>query len=389
LWLASVDQVSILYLITELNIGGAERALARTVTRLSKSRYRVSVACLYGAGAVADGIRAAGIPVIDLGAQGKWDLSVAWRLYRLLRRERPTILHTWMFHANIPGRVLGRLARVPVIVTSRRNINIGGTLREFINRRTTWLDDKVIAVCELARQAEIEHARVPPDKVVTIYNGIDVERFSAVNPQIVAQVRPTFDIPADVPLVGAVGRLHRQKGFGYLVAAMAQVREHIPDVRLLLIGDGELRGELEAQARAAGLSEAAVFAGMRLNIPEILATLDVFALPSLWEGMPNVVLEAMAAGLPVVATAVGGTPEVVVNGVTGFLVPPRDPDALAKAIIRLLCDPDLRRRMGKAGRERVERFFSVERMVRATEALYEELVEEKMGCQWRSAGTFR
>jgi len=229
-------------------------------------------------------------------------------------------------------------------------------------------------VCEMARQAEIERARVSPDKVVTIYNGVQTNEFAALAARAAARGRRAFGIPAGAPLVGAVGRLHRQKGFTDLITALAQVREHLPAVRLLLVGDGELRGDLEAHAQALGLSEVVTFAGLRTDIPEILAELDLFALPSLWEGLPNVVLEAMAAGLPVVATAVGGTPEVVVDGVSGLLVPPHDPAALAEALVFLLRDPGMRRKIGQAGRKRVGQCFSVGQMVRKTEDLYETLL---------------
>jgi glycosyltransferase involved in cell wall biosynthesis len=203
-----------------------------------------------------------------------------------------------------------------------------------------------------------------------------VEQFSAVNMQAAARVRQIFDVPIDVPLVGSVGRLHPQKDFATLLAAIAQVRKRIPTVRLLLVGDGELRDELESQSRSLGLSEIVTFAGSRTDVPEILAAVDVFTLSSLWEGMSNAALEAMAAGLPVVATAVGGTPEVVVDEVTGLLVPPHDPTSLAGALTTLLREPALRRRMGQAGRERVQEQFSVERMVCRTEALYTEMLRE-------------
>jgi sugar transferase (PEP-CTERM/EpsH1 system associated) len=370
--------VNVLHLITELDTGGAQTALLRLLTGLDRDRFSSTVACLYnGDGAVAQRIRALGVPVTDLGMTAKWRWDALWRLCRLLRREHPTILHTWMFHANFAGRIVGRLARVPIVVTSRRNVNIGGTLREFLNRWTARLADRVIAVCEMARQAEIERARVSPDKVVTIHNGVDTREFVALDARAATRARRAFGIPAGAPLVGAAGRLHRQKGFADLITALAQVRERFPAVRLLLVGDGELRGDLEAHAQALGLSEVVVFAGLRTDIPEILAGLDLFALPSLWEGLPNVVLEAMAAGLPVAATAVGGTPEIVVDGVTGILVPPQDPEVLAQAITRLLGDPGLRHRMGQAGQERVAQRFTVERMVEQTERLYERLLVEK------------
>jgi sugar transferase (PEP-CTERM/EpsH1 system associated) len=368
----------ILYLITELGVGGAQTVLLRLLTGLDRDRFPPTVACLYnGDATVAQDLRALGIPVTDLGMTAKWRWDALWRFYRLLRRERPAILHTWMFHANFVGRIVGRLARVPIVVTSRRNVNIGGTLREFLNRWTARLGDRVIAVCEMARQAEIERARVSPDKVVTIYNGVDTNEFAALAARAAVRGRRAFGIPAGAPLVGAVGRLHRQKGFADLITALAQVREHLPAVWLLLVGDGDLRGDLEAHAQALGLSEVVAFAGLRTDIPEILAGLDLFALPSLWEGLPNVVLEAMAAGLPVAATAVGGTPEVVVDGITGILIPPQDPEVLAQAITRLLRDPGLRYRMGQAGRERVAQRFTVERMVEQTERLYERLLVEE------------
>jgi sugar transferase (PEP-CTERM/EpsH1 system associated) len=373
-----VARRTVFHLITELDVGGAQLALLRLLAGLDRERFVPTVACLYnGDRAVAQRIRALGIPVTDLGMTARWRWDAFGWLYRLLRHERPTILHAWMFHANLPGRVLGRLAGVPIIITSRRNENIGGAMRERFNRWTAHLDDRVVAVCELARQAEIERAGVALEHVVTIYNGVDVTQFPVASVQATAQARRAIGMPVKVPLVGSLGRLHPQKGFSDLLTAFAQVRQRIPSVRLFVAGDGELRDDLEAQARSLGMAEAVTFAGVRADVPEILAALDVFVLPSLWEGMPNAVLEAMASGLPVVATAVGGTPEVVMDGVTGLLVPPQDPGALARAIERLLCDPGLRRTMGRAGRRRVEQHFDIRETVRQVEDLYETLLRAR------------
>ncbi len=364
----------VLHLITELNTGGAQKALARLLAHLDRERFEPCVACLYnGDKAVAQEIRKLGIPVTDLGMTGKARWDAFWRLYRLLRRERPAILHTWMYHANVPGRLLGRLAGVPVIITSRRNVDIGGTGRELINRWTSALDDRVIAVCEVVRQAEMERAGVTAERVVTIYNGVEVNRYTELKAATRRRTRTALGAPLEAPLLGFVGRLHPQKNVAALLAAMKQVKERFPAARLVVVGDGELRSALEAQAQALGLQSSVIFAGQRTDVPEILAALDAFTLPSLWEGLPNAALEAMAAGLPVIATRVGGVPEVVVDEVTGLLVPPGDSNALAEAIVRLLQDPDGRQAMGQAGRERVRAHFSVERMVRETEALYEEL----------------
>ncbi len=370
--------VKVLHLITELSSGGAQSALLRLLKGLDRTRFTPSVVCLYnGDDVVAQQIRALGIAVTDLQMRGKQQLGAFGQLYRLLRQQRPAILHTWMFHANFPGRIVGRLAGVPIIITSRRNVEIGGANRDRLQRWTAGLDDRVIAVCELARQAEIERAGARPAKVVTIYNGLELAEFPQATPETRQATRQTLGIAEDVLLLGSVGRLHRQKGFTHLLAALPTIKAQFPQVKLLLVGDGELCDALEAQTAELGLQESVIFTGTRTDVPTLLTALDLFVLPSLWEGLPNVILEAMAVGLPVVATAVGGTPELVVDGSTGCLVPPSNPAALAKAIGDLLAQPAQRQQMGAAGRVRVEQQFTIQRMVQATEALYGRLLVDK------------
>ena len=363
----------ILHLITELNIGGAEKALSRLLTRMDRDHFTPTVACLYGGdGPVADEIRALGIPITDLGMTAKWRLDALWRLYRLLRRERPTILHTWMFHANIPGRVLGRLAGAPIIISSERTMGQESRWRYWLNRITDPLTDRVVCVSQLVADFVVAEVGIPRHKTTVIPNGIDVRAFEHLPTK--REARAMLGLPLDSMLIGTVVRLDPVKRLDVLLQAVTSV----DDAHAAIIGDGPERSRLEALSKQLGLGERVHLVGHQNNVSDWLAALDVFTLTSDWEGMSNAVLEAMSAGLPVVATAVGGTPEVVVDGITGLLVPPRAPDALAQAITRLLRTPALRRKMGQAGRERVERHFSVERMVQETEALYEELVREKM-----------
>jgi sugar transferase (PEP-CTERM/EpsH1 system associated) len=361
--------------ITELDTGGAQKALARLLARLDRQRFSPSVACLYnGDKVVAQEIRALDIPVTDLGMAAKWRWDALWRFYRLLRRFRPKILHTWMFHANIPGRVLGRLTGVPVVISSERTMGQEGHIRRWSNQLTAPLADRVTCVSKSVAGFAAQVIRIHPNKLLVIPNGISLEDFRPADP---AEARDILGLSGATLVVGTVGRLQPVKGIRFLLEAFARLAAEHADVLLLLVGDGPERAPLQSLAQQLGIAKIVRFLGDRPDVSRWLHTMDVFVLPSIWEGMPNAALEAMAVGLPVVATAAGGTPEVVVDGVTGLLVPPRDPDALARAAARLLRDSDLRRTMGKAGRARVEQHFSIEETVRRTEELYTTLLKEK------------
>ncbi|MEA3308129.1 MAG: glycosyltransferase, partial [Chloroflexota bacterium] len=233
------------------------------------------------------------------------------------------------------------------------------------------LTDRVACVSQLVADFAVEEVGIPRHKIVVIPNGIDAQAFEHLPAK--PQARARLGLPLNSTLVGTVARLNPVKRLDVLLQATALMN----DVHVVIVGAGPEWERLKTLRKQLGLADRVHLAGQQSNVPEWLAALDLFALTSDWEGMSNALLEAMAAGLPVVATAVGGTPEVVVDGETGFLVPPRDPNALAQAIIRLLRDPDLRHQMGEAGRARVAAHFSVEQMVRKTEALYEKLLAEK------------
>jgi glycosyltransferase involved in cell wall biosynthesis len=373
--------IKVMYLITDLKFGGAQTLLLELLKRLDRKRYLPQVACLFGGDSpLGKQIQASDVPLTDLRMHAWWRLDALWRLYRLLRKERPAILHASLFHAIFAARVTGRLAGTPVILSWRHNVNIGGRAREWVNRVTAPLDDGVIAVSEKARQAEIRAASVPADKVRLIYNGIDPKSYAIEKGRSMAQhrtlLRHELGIPAQAFLIGAVGRLHPQKGLSVLLEAFAAVLEQIPQAWLVLVGEGELHADLENRASALGISDSTTFAGRREDIPAVLSTLDVFVLPSLWEGLPMALLEAMATGLPVIATEVGGTPEVVVDGETGILIPADDVKSLEQAICILL-DENLRQRLGQAGQARVRKLFSIQHLVEQMEALYaEQLVVE-------------
>lgn len=370
--------IPVLHLITELDVGGAQQALYRLLSGLDRQKYQPVVACLYnGDGSVAEQIRQLGVRVVDLKMQPKWRLDAIWRLSRLIRQEKPIILHAWMIHANILGRIVGRINRVPVVIISRRTQDLDGFGREWVNRQLSGWSDATITVSNCVRQIEIDRSRTDPAKVVTIHNGIDAGRYDQIDPSARARIRREFNTPVEALVIASVGRFHPVKGFADLLAAMQLVHARFPDVILWLVGDGELRADLEAQARQLGLGGVVVFAGMRADVPEVLTAVDIFALASHVEGMPNAVLEAMAASLPVVTTQVGGVPEVVADGQTGLLVPPKDADALAQALFTLVESASLRRQFGMAGMRRVREQFDIMLTQQKTVGLYGRLLQEK------------
>ena len=371
----SGQRIKIIEFITELSTGGAQVALTRLLAGLDRRRFELIICCLYnGDGAPARQIKSMGIRVIDLGMQeDKRRLDAFGRLYRLLRLEMPDILHTWLFHANIPGRVIGRLAGVPTILSSERTMEMEGLSRRWLNRVTAPFANQILCVSQRVADYAVQEIGIPSNKILIIPNGIDLAPYQNLPEQ--SEARQRFGLPVASQLVGTVSRARPVKNLELLLEAFAILtssKESQPDgMHLAIVGDGPLLPNLLAQTRRLGISNQVFFLGEQEDIPTFLAGLDVFVLSSQFEGLPNAVLEAMAAGLPVAATAVGGVPELVVPGETGLLVPSNEPQALALALSHLLADEPQRKRLGQAGQERVAHYFSIKNTVGQTAQLYE------------------
>ncbi len=300
--------------ITDLQVGGAERCLVELATRLDRHRFRPVVYCLGPRPEAEDNscvpaLEAAQIEVHCLGARGSWEVfRVLRRLTRrLLAAQQPQLLQTFLFHANILGRIAARQSVVRTVVSGIRVAHRNKRWHLWLDWLTDCLVDRHVCVSRsVARFAE-SRAGLPAEKMVVIPNGVDLQRYPAERP---ADLR-SFGISAGRRVVTCVGRLERQKGVAWLIDSAGVWLGRLPDCDLLLVGEGPQRGLVERMCRRRGLSERIHFAGWRADVPEILAASDLLVLPSAWEGMPNAVLEAMASHLPVVATDVEGVRELL------------------------------------------------------------------------------
>jgi glycosyltransferase involved in cell wall biosynthesis len=302
------------------------------------------------------------------------DPLLLWRLVRFLRAKKPDIVHTHLIHGDLYGTLAARLADVPSVVSTKHNDNAFRRRRFYawLDRSLARYQDRIIVISRHLKRFCVEVEGLTADKIMPIHYGLDVKAFLG-NVDGSSAVRAELGVPVGAALVGVVGRLTEQKGHIYLLDAFTEVVQMLPSAHLLIVGDGELRLDLEHQVARLGLRDNVTFAGYRQDIARIVVALDVMVMPSLWEGFGLVLLEAMAAAKPVVATRVSAIPEIVDDSETALLVPPKDPDSLARALLTLLRDPARAREMGQRGHRRLEEQFTVARMVEQTQTVYESL----------------
>jgi len=370
--------VTVLHVIPTLLNGGTEMSMLRLIRGMDRERWRFRVAWLGGDPVLAAEVEAAtGAPPIPIGLRGKADPRALVRLVRAIRATGAGLVHTHMDLADYYGAFAARAAGVAVVCT-KENAD------EFRTRRT-WkrppflllehlsyaAADAVIAVSHGLADFLERVEGLPRHKTIVIENGVDAA--IAAGAPARSEARRILGVPGDVALLGTVGRLAEQKGQAWLIRALPAIRLAVPDARLMIAGDGPLRAALEDEAARAGVGGAVTLLGHRSDVATLLAAIDLFVLPSLWEGLPVALLEAMAMARPIVAARAVGIEETVDDGVEGLLVPPRDAAALAAAAVRVLQDTPLGRRLGEAGRRRV-----LERHTLAA-------VAERVGAVYRAA----
>ena len=372
-------RLRVVHLIDSLNPGGAERFTMHIVARLDGEKFDRTLVPTRAtqdwwpgdtrAEAMRE-LKQGGVRIVELGRSERFDLRAWGPLLTLLREEKTDVLHAHMFGSSLWGAIIGRLARVPVVIAHEHGSppdlpKVRRDLDRYVIGRSV---DAYLAVSEIERRQLVDDRGIPSHKTRVLPNGIEAPTVDASR-----DVRAELGIAPDAPVLGAVGVLRPEKAHDVLLRAAARLLPTTPGLRVVIVGDGEEREALEPLAEELGLSDAVLFTGIRTDVPEILRAFDVAVNASHREGSPLSVMEYMEAGLPVVATAVGGVPEIIHDGVHGRLVEPGDDEALAAAIAGVLADREKAAALGRRGRERRREHFDLGAVARRLEALYAEL----------------
>jgi glycosyltransferase involved in cell wall biosynthesis len=362
-------RLRVVFLLPALDVGGAERVVARTVRRLDKARFEPIVAAfIRGSGRLLSELD--GIETVVLG-ESRGPL-LGWHLLRFLHRSHTDVLLTFMFHANTAGRLAGRLAGVPIIVSSERVVGWESHWRIVVNRLTIHLTDAVTTNSSAGRDFWSRRLRHPIDNVHVIYNGVDLDQFPAHTSRRSLETR-----------FGVLARFHRANGHRWLLDGLRCLHDRTTAPWTCeFAGDGPERAYIENTVQQMGLSNRVIFSGFCRDASSFLRSLDAYIHPALVAGMPNAVLEAMATGLPVIATAVGGTVEAILHGATGWLVTPGDVETFTERAAYVVSNPPEAVEIGSRARRRVEEVFSLDASVRSTEHLLENLVHATLGLSY-------
>ncbi len=369
--MSGTDPLRVLFVVPNLDVGGAERQVTTLLTRLDPRRFRPSLVCLGDEGELFGVLRAAGVPARALHLRRSQAPLILVELVRQMRRERIDLVVTRSYNAEVLGRVAALLAGVRHAVVWVHNpcdLRPRSRLRVTADRVLDHVTTAYYAVTHCQLPYLIDELRYPPEKIHVVYNGVDPGADPAPAPRDGVLARGLGIGPGDV-VVGIAAVLRPEKDHLMLVRAFADVAATCPEAVLLVVGDGPMLPAVTSLAERLGLAGRIRFAGLRVDVDRILPLLDVFVLPSRTEAFPMALLEAMAAGLPSVCTAVGGVPEMVDDGVTGYLVPVGDQAALTARLTELVAEPERRARMGAAARRRLEDRFTLDSSIRRSEYL--------------------
>ena len=365
--------IKVCYLIGQLGKGGAEKQLYELIKGINRKEFDPLVISLSQGGHWGKEIRKLNIQLTELQRRKSFEFARLFKLIKILKAEKPDIVHSYMFSANSYGRIAAIIGRVPLIIASERNVaEVGkdkGKFDIYIDKLLAAFSQGIICNSDKASSSLVEKYSFNRKKVFTVHNGIDINDF-------LKQRNYSSSKKSKRKVIGTVGSLCPQKNHR-LFLDMAKIvleRSENKQIKFLIIGRGPLRNELERYSKGLSIEANVVFTGEREDILELLQSMDVFVMTSLYEGLPNAIIEAMAAGVPVVATDVGGNSELVINRETGFLCRSNDAKALVEKVIGLISNENAAQQLGKKGREKIVKEFTVEKMVNQTENIYRELL---------------
>lgn len=367
----------IVFLITSLDYGGAQTEIVRLAISLKNLDWDVRLISMLRVEAFTEELDRANIPVTSLGmSKGIPDTKAIGKLANLLSQWKPDILHSHLFHANIISRITRLIVPIPILISTAHNINEGRRWREIAYRLTDRLADLTTNVSRAAVERYIRVGAVPASKIIFIPNSIDTEIFSP-DLEVRNKIRQQLNLE-DKFVWLAVGRLEEQKDYPNLLQAFARIVREFPETILLICGKGNLQSELEVLTEQLKIQQRVRFLGIRSDIRDIMNGVDAYVMSSAWEGMPIVLLEASAVGLPIVATDVGGNREIILDDRSGFLVPPKDDRTLGVKMQQLMkLSTSERWQMGQVARKYVEANYSIERTLSKWQQVYHRMLESK------------
>jgi glycosyltransferase involved in cell wall biosynthesis len=376
-------RLKLLFVIDNLQFGGGERVFAQIINGLPPEKYEIFLSSHPGE-QLRQVILKEEVQILSLDFSKRLNFSLISRLSRIIKEHEINIVHGQgvraEFYAKLARWSAGNSKYVSTVAMPVEGFDVGPIRKKIyslFDRFSEKFVDRFLVVSDVLRDNMIRGHGVPAEKVIRIYNGIEVDHYLPQDQKgSRAKIRNEFNIDADTLLIGSVGRLVWQKGFGYLVRAIPEILKTFSRTKILLVGDGPLCDELEALAEKLNVEEHIIFTGFRDDIKDILSAIDVLVVPSLLEGFPMITLEGMAMAKPIIATRIDGIKEQIVDGESGILIPPRDPNAIADAIIRLGKDKNFAQNLGLEARRRVEERFTVEKMVAETERVYQSLFKE-------------
>lgn len=359
---------------------GAENHILSLVNHINRETYEPSVIC-FQPGHLVDELKKLGVPTQVFPVNSKFDVLAIWRLAHLLGRKKPDLIHTHAPRAMLLGNLAAKIAGLPTVTTIHESTThkLRSPLKTFVYqciedlliRETTM----IIAVSHALETNLINERGHDKSSIKVIHNGIDLSKFDAdkIDPTQESRLLSSLDLNPHAPIIGTIGRLDKEKGHYYFVEAIPQILRAFPEAKFVVVGDGHRASRLRQYCHGLGIKQSVLFLGWRKDIPELLSVFHVFVLPSIWEAFGITAVEAMAMEKPVVASRCGGVEEIIEDGVTGVLVPPADPDALARAVMSLLQNPEKATTLAMAGRDFVRVNFDAALMARETQKVYERI----------------